>query len=661
MELKQTLPHGIADKLGELVGDAEPQVALRADIGADGTFGEQWLVVAGERLLALGEDGVPSAAGAESAPSSGGVAVLRDFPLSDVTAVEIENLVGAGAFQVTVRGQAVEMVRFSNALSRDFGVAARLVDKLVKDGALPELPDEGERRFCPSCNRPLIEGSQVCTYCLSKVRTIGRLLTYLRPYWWRTALIVGLMVVSTAIGLMQPWLVGFLTDKVLTGPLANTWMLLPLFLGMVAVHLSQTGISIAHGVQSVFVGYHVVFDLRAQLYQKLQYLSLSYYDKRQTGAVMTRVSHDTGELQHFIVDAVPWTVIAMFQLAGVTTRMFWKSWALTLCVLVPIPLLILMTRLLLPRLFVLLRRFFERRSRLSAVLNDSLSGIRVVKAFGQEDTEIDRFDTRNQDLRDAGLTLDRWWASVMPVLGLVSMAGGIIIYYFGGRSVLLGRQAPNAGYLTFGGFVEFTLLVPMLRRPIEILLRMSHRITHALTSAERVFEIIDTDPDVKDDADAVDIGEIQGKIELRDVTFGYVPHMPVLRDINLTLEPGEMVGLVGHSGAGKSTLINLICRFYDVDDGQVFIDGVDIKKIRLRDLHAQIGVVLQETFLFSGTIADNIAYGKPKATRLELMTAAKAANAHDFIVGFSDGYDTQVGERGSRLSGGEKQRISIAR
>ena len=663
MHARQELPSTLRRKLDAIGADGDCRIALRADIGPDGNFGEQWLVVTDKRMLTLCAD--HGALAEAPAPTVGQpepvVSVLRDFPLADISAVAIENLVGAGSLQATVRGEAVDMVRFSNALSREFGVAARLLDKLVKDGKLPDEPIEEEDRFCPKCGRPLVEGSKVCSHCISKLRTIGRLVVYLRPYWPRAAAIVALMMLGTAIGLVLPFLIGYLTDTVLRGPLENAWMLLPIFLAMVAVHLAQMGIHVLHGFQSVHVGYHVVYDLRAQLYGRLQHLSLSYYDKRQTGAVMSRVSHDTRELQHFIVDAVPWTIIAVFQLVGVTSRMFWKSWALTLCVLVPIPLLVVVTRLVLPRLFTLLRRFFERRSRLNAVLNDSLSGIRVVKAFGQEETEVDRFDTRSRDMRDAGLTLDRWWMGVMPVLGLISMIGGIVIYYFGGRSVLLGRQYPDAGHLTLGGFVEFTLLVPMLRRPIEMLLRMSHRVTHALTSAERVFEIIDTDPKIADDAQPVDVGQIRGKIELRNVTFGYLPHKPVLHDINLTLEPGEMVGLVGHSGAGKSTLINLICRFYDVDDGHVLIDDADVKKIRQKDLHGQIGVVLQETFLFSGTITENLCYGKPGASRIEIIRAAKAANAHEFIVAFPDGYDTQVGERGSRLSGGEKQRIAIAR
>ena len=643
MNLRQELPPTILRKLAELDGSAEPRMALRSDLGPDSRFGEEWLVVTADRILTIASDGA----------ADGEAHVRRDFPLSDVSEVTIENLVGAGALQARVRGQPVDMVRFSNALSRDFGIAARLLDRLVKEGELPDHAGDDEQRYCPKCQRPLLEYSKVCPFCVSAGRTIGRTVAYLRPYKARVAAILGLMAASTGAGLVAPYLVKLVIDDVLT-PHANAWMLLPLFLALVASHLSMTGIQMVQGRLSAFVGHHVVFDIRSGLYRQLQRLSLSYYDRRQTGAVMTRVSHDTSELMHFVVDAVPWTVAALMMLAGIGFRMMWKSPWLTLWILPPIPLLVVLTRLFIPRLFTLLRRFFERRSRMSAVLNDSLSGIRVVKAFGQEETEVCRFDDRSRDLRNAGVTLDRAWQSFLPILGLLSTAGGVIIYYVGGHAVL-------ARSLSVGDFIEFTILVQMFRRPIEMLLRMSHMVSHALTSAERIFEIIDSEPEVGDPPKPIEVGRLRGHIELRDVTFGYEPHKPVLQRINLAIAPGEMVGLVGPSGAGKSTLINLVCRLYDVDDGQILIDGVDVRRIRLADLHRQIGVVLQETFLFSGSIAENIAYGKPDAGLLEILRAAKAANAHDFIVNFPDGYDTQVGERGSRLSGGEKQRIAIAR
>ncbi|MFP4056308.1 MAG: ABC transporter transmembrane domain-containing protein [Candidatus Brocadiia bacterium] len=646
MQLKHPLPNAVEQKLRQVVGEARPRVALRADIGPDGRFGEEWLVVAAERVLTL--------AVAEGAESGAEATVRRDFPLADISEVKIDNLVGAGSLQAIVRGQPVDMVRFSNAQARDFGAAARALDKLVKEGRLPEDTGEDEERFCPKCGRPLLEYSKVCPFCVSMGRTIWRLVRYLRPYAWRVAAILVLMGLSAGTMLVMPYLSKRIIDDVLLGPAEAAWKLFPLFLGLAAAHVATTGIMMLHGRLSAFVGHNVLFDLRAELYKQLQYLSLRYYDRRQVGSVMTRVSHDTGELMHFIVDAVPWTIMSILTLLAVGVRMVSKSAWLTLWIVVPVPLLVLATRLLLPRLFTLLRRFFERRARMSAVLNDSLSGIRVVKAFGQEDTEIQRFDARSNDLRGAGVHVDRMWMTVFPVLGLLSTAGGIIIYYAGGRAVL-------DGALSVGDFIEFTLLVQMFRRPVEVLIRVSHWISHALTSAERIFEIIDSEPDVREVPDPVPLERIEGQIELRDVTFGYEPHKPVLHGINLTIQPGEMVGLVGRSGAGKSTVINLICRLYDVDDGAVRIDGVDVRRLRLRDLHEQLGVVLQETFLFSGTVAENIAYGKPGASRLEILRAAKAANAHDFIVNFPDGYDTQVGERGSRLSGGEKQRVAIAR
>ncbi len=645
---RKEMPPEIRIELERLTGDgAEPKLAVRSDIGPDGNFGEVWLIVTSGRMLTLR---LNTADGSED----GDVTIGQDVRLADISSVQIESLGGAGVLSVTVRGQIVDMVRYSNTLSHDFAVVARMLDKLVKDGEMPEYHDDVEERFCPKCGRPLPEGSKVCVRCVSTVRTIGRMLSYLGAYKLRVAAIIVLMALGTGTALVPPRLIKWLIDDVLIGPAENTRLLLPIFIGIVSAHIGGAGIRILHGRLTTFVGRSVVFDLRAQVYGKLQMLSLSYYDRRQTGAVMSRVSHDTRELQRFIIEAGPWAISALFMLSAVGARMLWKSTWLTLWIIAPIPLLVVAARLFMPRLFVLMRRFLERRSRLSAALNSSLSGIRVVKAFGQEETEIKRFDKPNREMRDTGWGVDRYSVTMMPVMGLISMSGGILFYYFGGRSVI--DQT-----LTIGDFSEFMLLIAMFREPINALLRLSRSITHALASAERLFEVVDSIPDVRDPEDPVDIGDVDGKIELRDVTFGYRAHKPVLHDINLTIEPGEMVGLVGRSGAGKSTMINLICRLYDVDDGRILVDGVDVRDMRGNDLRRQIGVVLQETFLFSGTILDNIAYGKPGATMPEIIRAAKAANAHDFIVNFPDGYDTKAGERGSRLSGGEKQRIAIAR
>jgi ATP-binding cassette subfamily B protein len=291
---------------------------------------------------------------------------------------------------------------------------------------------------------------------------------------------------------------------------------------------------------------------------------------------------------------------------------------------------------------------------LSALVNDSLSGMRVIKAFGQEGEESNKFNRKSAAFRDAGIDLENKWSIYSPTLQLLIMSGTVLVWFVGGKLVVGGK-------MTLGDVVAYSGYLMMFYRPIFILNRMVQQITSSISAAERVFDVIDTEPLVQDSPTAVPMPAIQGGIEFRHATFGYDQFKPVVKDFNVTIQPNEIIGLIGKSGAGKSTFINLVCRLYDVNKGAILVDGIDLREIKYHDLRSQIGVVLQETFLFNGTIFENIAYAKPEASFEEVIDAAIAAHAHEFILKKPDGYDTEVGERGNRLSGGEKQRISIAR
>jgi len=370
--------------------------------------------------------------------------------------------------------------------------------------------------------------------------------------------------------------------------------------------------------------------------------------------VMSRVQNDVGMLQNFLLDGAENIIISALTILGVIILMFGRSPVLALVVLIPVPFVIFATTTYWRGLMKLWRRVWHQNSSLGARLADSLNGVRVVRAFAQEDREVERFSSKSGEVRDATMRVERKAAIFYPSLGFVMGLGGPLTWYVGGRQVI-------EGGLTYGGLALFTVLLTRLYEPVQQLTRLVNFTTRAMTAAERVFEILDTTPEIRERDNAVAMPHVEGRVEFRNVSFGYDKFRPVMHDVNLTVEPGEMIGLVGHSGAGKSTLINLLMRFYDVDDGAILVDGIDLRDIRRDDLRSQIGVVLQEPYLFHGSVFSNIAYGKPGASPGEVMAAAKAAFAHDFIVGFPDGYDTVVGERGTRLSGGERQRISIAR
>lgn len=395
-------------------------------------------------------------------------------------------------------------------------------------------------------------------------------------------------------------------------------------------------------------------DIRSEIYRKLERLSLRFYDKRQIGAIMSRVTNDAGNLHSFLVDGLPYLVSNVVLMLGVTVALLVINWRLSLFAIVPAPLLVIGGGLFWRKMRLVFYLGGQKWANFAAYLNESISGIKVVKAFAQEQNEIQRLDARNEDLFKVSVKGERLWSSFFATMGFFTSVGTFLVWLVGGGAVV-------SGELSAGGLLAFTAYLWILYGPLQWLSQLNNWMTRAIAGAERIFEVLDSPTESYEVPDAISVPRIHGSVELKHVTFGYDRYKPVLKDVSLQVSPGEMIGLVGKSGVGKTTLINLLCRFYDCDEGELLIDGIDIRRIRLQDVRSQIGVVLQEPFLFNGTIAENIAYSKPGATRKEIMEAAKAANAHNFILGKPDGYDTQVGEKGSRLSGGEKQRISIAR
>ncbi len=447
-----------------------------------------------------------------------------------------------------------------------------------------------------------------------------------------------------------------LIDKVFLHPVAHAPTLLLLLVATLVVsRILGMGLEIARGRLSAWVGSHVIHDIRFELYQAIQALSLQRHDKTPTGALLSRLTHDTSMLNFVFIEVGAYLVPSVMLLVGICVMFFVLNWKLALVVLVPAPFVVLLTLWFTRRLRGLYHRLWQRQSRMSARATDTISGIRVVKAFSQEPKEVRDFGGRSAELRDATAYAESMWSTAFPILTFITTSGSFVAWYVGGLMVL-----GHTG-LTAGSLVAFIGYLGLFYAPLQSLTRYADFMNRCFTAAQRLFEITDADQEVYDDPHAQPLDNFQGAIAFHDVHFGYLKDRMVLKGVDLDVKPGEMIGLVGKSGVGKTTMTNLICRFYDVDDGSITFDGTDVRKVKLRDMRRHIGIVPQESFLFNGTILENIAYARPGATRDDVIRAAIAANAHGFILRQPDGYDTRVGERGAMLSGGEKQRIAIAR
>lgn len=632
MAILETLPNQIRGQLQQ-----EPVFSAKTDLLHNGHFGEQWIVITEQEIAVWESGGAP----------------LRSLRLDQVTEARTVNGVGGGTLLADTGSGPVVIARYTAALSALFGFAAKLLTAMAKGEERPALSEKEFPRYCASCDNPLSEGTQVCPVCKSNGKVIARMLQYAKPYKLQMAGAGILLVLTTLIELIPPFLTKVMIDDVLQPKnIGQSLLMVVIGLGVTALVLSM--MQTVRGLIGVWVGSKLMGDLRKDIYSALMRLSLAFFDRRQTSQFIGRVNSDSEAMRQFMTDGVIWVTGETLRVIAIFIIMFGLDWKLTLFALLPMPFMVIVSMKLWPKIG---RRWYQQWRaifRLNVLVGDSLQGIRVVKAFGQEATEMSRYSEANREVVRHNIRIEGMWQGMFPLFAFIAGLGTLMIWYFGGQSVLRNE-------LQLGTLMALIAYLTMLFGPLQWVSQMINWASNALSAADRVFEIMDTPSEVPDVREPAEIGTICGEVVFQKVTYGYEKHHPVIKDVNLQVKAGEMIGLVGHSGAGKSTFINMICRFYDTDEGAILIDGVDLRRISQSDLRKQIGVVLQETFLFDGTIAENIAYSKPDATPEEIMRAAKIANAHDFIVRLPDGYDTRVGERGHRLSGGEKQRVSIAR
>lgn len=492
-------------------------------------------------------------------------------------------------------------------------------------------------------------------------QSLRRAVGYLGRYKRLTLFAYGALIIATAAQLAVPQVVQYLIDTIVrieegTSLLDNpTQLLIGAGITIVIFAITRGIFAFAQNYMSQMLSQNIAFELRNDLFTKIQHLSFSYHDRNRTGQLMVRATDDVERLRLFIAQGLIAALQAVILLVGVLAILFFTNVTLTLVILPILPLVMVLFAIFGSQVQPRFRRVQEKLSTVNTILQENMAGLKVVKAFAGERREQKKFNDSIDALLDERVDLSKMLSFLFPLIFLIAQLGQTAVLYFGGREII------NMD-LTLGEWQEFSLYLVYLFIPMGQLGFIFTLMAQAAASAQRIFEILDAENAVDNKPDAIDLPEIKGQVEFDNVTFRYFSSGdPVLQDIDFVAEPGQTVALLGSTGSGKTSVINLIPRFYEVSKGAVRIDGYDVRDVTLESLRQQIGIVLQETTLFSGTIRDNIAFGRPDATDEEVEAAAKAAAAHEFIVSFPNGYETAVGERGSTLSGGQRQRVAIAR
>lgn len=525
---------------------------------------------------------------------------------------------------------------------------------------------EEKAEYCPKCGTMYPDPKRkICPKCMNKRSIFSRTMKYFFRYRWKFVLLFLCYFGSAALNLVWPYLSGtILYDKILAknpefyhffGIGKYVWALILLVLVMLVSKLVQQAVAMLQGTLMAQVVAATIRDLKQDVFAAMGRLSIGFFTSKQTGSLMTRVLSDAERVTAFFLDGFPYIFVHGLTIIATYIVMFRLNWQLALVASILLPLLVIMSVKLKPKLWSLFGRRHRAERSVNSKVNDNLTGARVVKAFGQQELENERFVSPNERVKDAEIRIVKYNNRFTILYNLVQEISNIWVWILG-VILLLGTGSVELGVLiTFVGYVG------QLNGPMNFFSRVFHMWSDSINSAQRMFEIMDAVPEIQEADNPIVLKEPKGEIQLAHVTFGYDTNNPVLKDITMHVKPGEMLGIVGRSGAGKTTLVNLISRLYDVNEGTISIDGIDVRELAFHDLRRNVAMVSQDTYIFMGTVADNIAYANPEATRDDIIQAAILASAHEFISNMPDAYDTVIGASGKDLSGGEKQRISIAR
>ena len=681
-----------AEKFGVLEKDI--LFAAHADKDRNGVFCDNWVLITEEEIVMIGgiqlvvpKEGVKKRDPKKLTVKYGKVSEYRmeRAPLSDFkTEKQISGCILTAYNKET--GSYVLVTYLTGQFEEDFQELCRLLNEKDRKEDAPEGeghehkappfghghrggPHGGPRGphghgkgkskdedYCPKCGRRYPDPhNKMCPRCMDKASVIKRLFFFLGRYKFSVLLILLAMAMVSAIGVISPYVSsGFYYDQVLTvGGKFYGQILLVIFL-IVSMRIVSLLVDMVNNIITARIVPKLVYDMKKTIFDSVERLSLSFFTNRRTGALMNQVNGDANTIYWFFVDGLPYLIVNVIQTVAVGVIMFFIDWRLSLVALVFCPLIFGLIKTLSLKMKKLHAKRYSASRSMNGMLSDVLSGVRVVKAFSREKDEIGRFNKRSERLADTDFESGLYSGTVFPMATFLFVISSTLVMGVGGWLVIIDE-------ITYGTLMTFTAYAGMLMSPLMFFVNITQSVANCFNATYRLMEVMDAEPEVSEKPDAISLPEIEGAVRFSDVTFGYDNTRKVIEDVTVDIPAGAKIGIVGHTGAGKSTIANLLIRLYDTDMGSVSIDGHDIRDLTFETIRKNVAIVSQETYLFQGTILDNIRYAAPNATMEEIVTASKISGAHDFIIKLPDGYSTRLGWGYKELSGGERQRVSIAR
>ena len=648
--INRELPRALKDQLAACVQEGEKLLfAVVGDLDLKGKYGEGALVVTDRRFLVVQADR------------------FREYFFDRVMEISVKRMYGNACIYLESRGGKKRSIfRFTYSVASLCDMAVQYISAVAggEDPAeqleIVEATFGKLNRICPKCGRTLLHEGAQCIHCQSKSKVAAKLFKYVKPEMKTLVFCILISMVTTVVALLPPFMTKTIVDEILPMRLGDDVqqglrylsILVGILLGSYMVHYA---LSAYRGYLLRRSGDRIVMNLRNDVYEKAQHLPMKFYDKTSTGSVINRISGDSNTIQAFILKITQECIVQFIMLVGIVVIMFAMHPKLTLLSLVPIPVVVVGAKIFSRKISPFYKKIWRRWSSVTSIMTDTIPCVRVVKAFAGEKRATDRFNRYNKEWYNVDVASARITQTFPCIIGFAVTCGSLLIWAVGGKWAMLGESNVSPGLL-----VSFISYASMFYGPVNFFAYLSDSYQSALASTERIFDILDAESEAEN-SDGIKPEKLRGKIEFRDVNFSFDKTKKTLSDINLVIEPGDIVGIVGTTGSGKSTLINLLMRFYDQYEGEILVDGINIKDMDLSAYRSCIGYVQQEPMMFSDTIFNNIAYGVPDASVEQVIHAAEVANAHEFIARQPDGYDSMLGERGVGLSGGEKQRLSIAR